>query len=110
MSETATDAGTPAQVQLTVSQIQLDLKNGLTRDNIQAKYELTKKDLKELFSHDKLKGLKTHVKPKFVLVDDTIPEAEGIAVTESPVIEEAPQKNEATEEWAEEEVKTTEEF
>ena len=70
MSET-NGAGAPARVQLTVSGIQADLNNGLTRANIQSKYDLSGKDLKELFSHPKLKGLKTKVAPKFTLVDDT---------------------------------------
>ena len=56
---------------LTVNGIKADLNSGLTRPQIQAKYNLSGKDLKELFSHPKLKGLKTKVAASFILVDDT---------------------------------------
>lgn len=62
----------PVQVKLTVTGVQADLNNGLTREMIKAKYGLTTKDLKDLFAHPKLKGLKTKPKPGFILVDDTI--------------------------------------
>jgi hypothetical protein len=77
-------AAQPAKVQLTVSGIQADLNNGLTRAAIQAKYSLTGKDLKGLFSHPKLKGLKTKPAPAFELVDDT-PDVE---VEAAPIVEE----------------------
>jgi hypothetical protein len=64
-------ATTPRQVQLTVSGVQNDLNNGLSRLMIQAKYNLSGKDLKALFSNPKLKGLKTKTAPGFVLIDDT---------------------------------------
>jgi len=76
------EGGAP-KTQLTVSGIQGDLNNGLTRPQIQAKYNLTGKDLKDLFSHPKLKGLKTKPAPSFVLTDDT-PDAEEVA---APVVE-----------------------
>jgi len=59
------------KVQLTVSGIQEDLNNGLTRAEIQAKYGLSGRDMKSVFSHPKLKGLKTKPAPQFVLTDDT---------------------------------------
>jgi hypothetical protein len=77
-------AAQPAKVQLTVSGIQADLNNGLTRAAIQAKYSLTGKDLKGLFSHPKLKGLKTKPAPAFELVDDT-PDVEEVASVEVEV-------------------------
>ena len=64
-------AAAPQQVELTVSGILADLDNGLTRANIQSKYNLTGKDLATLFKHPKLKGKKTKVAPKFILIDDT---------------------------------------
>jgi len=69
-------AAQAAKVQLTVSGIQGDLKNGLTRAQIQAKYGLSNKDLKGVFTHPKLKGLKTKPAPAFVLTDDTVDSAE----------------------------------
>lgn len=71
---TVAAATTPRQVQLTVSGVQNDLKNGLSRPMIQAKYNLSSKDLKDLFSHPSLKGLKTKVAPGFILIDDTVEE------------------------------------
>ena len=59
------------KVQLTVSGIQEDLNSGLTRAQIQEKYGLTNRDLKSVFTHPKLKGLKTKPAPQFELTDDT---------------------------------------
>ena len=58
------------KVQLTVSGIKADLNQGLSRPEIQAKYGLSTRDLKSLFSHPKLKGLKTKPVPQFELIDD----------------------------------------
>ena len=59
------------KTQITVSGIQADLNNGLTRVEIQAKYSLSGRDMKTLFAHPKLKGLKTKPAPSFELIDDT---------------------------------------
>lgn len=66
-------AAAPQQAQLTTSGILADLENGLTRDMIQVKYKLTKKDVTDLFKHPALKGKKTKAAPGFILVDDTTP-------------------------------------
>jgi hypothetical protein len=84
-------AAAPRQVQLTVSSVQNDLSNGLSRPMIQAKYNLSGKDLKALFSHPKLKGLKTKVAPSFVLIDDTddsIATETANVLVEEPAVEE----------------------
>lgn len=80
------NGGAPQKTQLTVSGILGDLGNGLTRANIQAKYNLTGKDLTALFSHPKLKGKKTTPAPSFVLTDDT-PDEEEVTATAPPVEE-----------------------
>lgn len=58
---------------VTISAILEDLKNGMTRKDINAKYELNPIDIKKLWSHEKLKNKKT---AKYVseleLIDDTI--------------------------------------
>jgi len=74
------------KVQLTVSGIQADLNNGLSREEIRLKYGLTGKDLKGVFSHPKLKGLKTKVGPQYNLVDDT-PEVEVVNEAEGTTTE-----------------------
>lgn len=84
MSEVS-NGGAP-KTQITVSGIQGDLNNGLSRPQIAAKYALSNKDLKELFSHPKLKGLKTKPAPSFILTDDTSNAEEVVA--ETPVVEE----------------------
>lgn len=55
-----------SQVQLSVEGILADLDNGLTRDEIQSKYGLSNKDMKQVFSHPDLKGKKAKTKPGFV--------------------------------------------
>lgn len=69
------------KVQLTVSQILQDLKNGIGRKEIQKRYGLSLVDLKRLFSHPKLKGMKVKPVPQFELTDDT-PNKDGNAVGE----------------------------
>lgn len=56
-----------------VSDVQGMLANGKTRKEIQEHYGLSGKDLKHLFQHSKLKGLKTKkpFAPSFEVVDDT---------------------------------------
>lgn len=69
--------------QITVSGILEDLENGLTRFSnstgydpeigcIADKYDLTAKEVRRLFQHEKLKGKKTHKVEKitFELIDD----------------------------------------
>jgi len=74
----------PVRTQLTVSGIQADLNNGLSRPQIQSKYALSGKDMKDLFSHPKLKGLKTKPAPSFVLTDDTADAVEEVAEMQAP--------------------------
>ena len=75
------NAAVAAKTQLTVSGIKSDLNNGLSRIQIQAKYALSTKDMKDIFSHPKLKGLKTRPTPSFVLTDDTEDAVEEVAET-----------------------------
>ena len=100
-------AAAPQQVQLTVSGILTDLENGLTRANIQSKYNLTGKDLGILFKHPKLKGKKTKVAPKFILIDDTEVSIENNGATEA--IEEVQTVEEAVEDTSISEQKSWEE-
>ena len=55
----ATVAAPVVKIKVTVSSIQDDLKQGLSRDDIKAKYGLSADQLKAVFQHEKLKGLKT---------------------------------------------------
>lgn len=81
------NGGAPQKTQLTVSGILGDLGNGLTRANIQAKYNLTGKDMVSLFAHPKLKGKKTTPAPSFVLTDDTPDEVDATIPTTEEVAE-----------------------
>ena len=60
---------------VTLSSVLEDLKNGMSRKDINAKYELNPIDIKKLWSHEKLKNKKP---AKYVseleLIDDTIVE------------------------------------
>lgn len=60
------------KVQITISSVLEDLNNGVTRVQIQQKYDLTARELKHLFQHPKLKNKKTKPKfePSFEIVDD----------------------------------------
>jgi len=78
----------PTTVQLTVSGVLADLGNGLTRAMIQAKYKLSGKDMKALFSHEKLKGRKTTPAPGFVLIDDTEEVGTAELTDPQPIMEE----------------------
>jgi len=95
---------------LTVTGIQRDLNNGLTRPQIQAKYNLSGKDLKELFSHPKLKGLKTKVAPSFKLVDDTLENDEEVENTIASNSVEGAENASQDEPESELEFKTSEQF
>jgi len=61
----------PAQI--TVSQIMDDLDNGRDRKAIKAKYGLTMDEVKMIFEHPKLKGMRVKKAKvvRFTLVDDT---------------------------------------
>jgi len=80
------------KIQLTISGLLADLKNGLTRDDIGAKYNLNKTQVKQVFKHPKLKNKKTikPVEPLFDLVDDTTaPQLElNLTATPAPEVEE----------------------
>lgn len=59
------------KIKLTIAGILADLKAGLDRKQIKAKYGLSSIDLKRVFQHDKLKGRKVSPLPNFELIDDT---------------------------------------
>lgn len=72
------------KVRLTITQVKNDLALGIDRDGIAEKYGLTKGDVKKLFQHPSLKGLKVKTAPGFDLVDDTVEDdAEEVAETNS---------------------------
>lgn len=62
---------TPVEkVDITITSVLKDLSEGLDRKQIGKKYSLSPIDTKRLFSHPKLKGMKTRPQPKFNLLDD----------------------------------------
>ena len=59
------------QINLKISEVLTALDNGMTRDDIQEKYNLSTRQLKSIFQHPKLKGKKTKFIQVLVnLVDD----------------------------------------
>jgi hypothetical protein len=59
------------QINLKISEVLTALDNGMTRDDIQEKYNLSTRQLKSIFQHPKLKGKKTKSIQVLVnLVDD----------------------------------------
>jgi hypothetical protein len=58
--------------QIKISDIITDLDNGVTRAQIAAKYDITDREVKALFTHPKLKGKKAKKAfvPSFEIVDD----------------------------------------
>lgn len=70
--------------EISIRGILTDLENGLTRTttsqgyveavgSIETKYNLSKADVKEMFTHELLKNRKTRKAPNFRLVDDVTP-------------------------------------
>ena len=78
----------PAQI--TVSQIVEDLENGRDRKAIKFKYGLTAEELKMIFEHPKLKGMRVKKSKvmRFTLVDDTVDAAQTSIPMETPSLEE----------------------
>lgn len=70
----ANNATTEGPIVLTVTGIINDLNDGIDRDGIATKYNLTKAEVTELFKHPKLTGLRARKKipVRFTLVDDTV--------------------------------------
>lgn len=66
---------------ITLSQIVTDVESGLTRVEIQKKYSLTGPDMRNIFSHPKLKNLRAK-KVTIEFIDDS--ETENIEVIEEP--------------------------
>jgi hypothetical protein len=81
------------------------LDEGLTRDEIAARYELPKAAVARIFKHPALKGKKTKPGPGFILVDDTVSPATAQVVTaaevSAPVVAEAKAEEAAPEVKAE---------
>jgi hypothetical protein len=70
-------------IDISISAVLLDLKNGLTRQDIKEKYNLNGVQLKHVFSHPKLKFKKTvRATVQINIVDDT-PETPVPVPTES---------------------------
>jgi len=76
----AESATTQGPITLTVTGIINDLNDGIDRDGIATKYDLTKAEVTELFKHPKLTGLRARKKipVRFTLVDDTVIPAASI--------------------------------
>lgn len=71
---TVANNATTEPIVLTVTGIINDLNDGIDRDGIATKYNLTKAEVTELFKHPKLTGLRARKKipVRFTLVDDTV--------------------------------------
>ena len=71
-ANTITEERTAPPAQITVSQIVEDLENGRDRKAIKAKYGLTVDEVKMIFEHPKLKGMRVKKARtvRFTLVDD----------------------------------------
>ena len=62
--------------EIKISEILNLLDKGYTRDMLKEHYSLTNKEIKNLFTHPKLRGLKAKKAMSFEIVDDTVePEA-----------------------------------
>ena len=71
-ANTITEERTAPPAQITISQIVEDLENGRDRQTIKAKYGLTADEVKMIFEHPKLKGMRVKKARtvRFTLVDD----------------------------------------
>ena len=62
--------------EIKISEILDLLEKGYTRDMLKEYYSLTNKEIKNLFTHPKLRGLKAKKALSFEIIDDTVePEA-----------------------------------
>lgn len=84
MNETNETGSRTEPIQLTISGLINDLRNGITRcegdlgydktkGSIQEKYNLTKSEVKEIFKNPKLAGIKVKIakEARYILTDDT---------------------------------------
>ncbi|HRT02628.1 MAG TPA: hypothetical protein P5513_01660 [Candidatus Diapherotrites archaeon] len=58
--------------EIKISEILNLLEKGYTRDMLKKHYSLTNKEIKNLFTHPKLKGLKAKKALSFEIIDDTV--------------------------------------
>ena len=84
------EEATAPPAQITVSQIVEDLESGIDRKAIKFKYGLTAEELKMIFEHPKLKGMRVKKSKvmRFTLVDDTVDAAQTSIPMETPSLEE----------------------
>lgn len=77
----ANNATTEGPITLTVTGIINDLNEGIDREGIAKKYNLSKTEVTELFKHPKLAGLRARKKiaVRFTLIDDTVVTAAELA-------------------------------
>ena len=70
--------------EIKISEILNLLDKGYTRDMLKEYYSLTNKEIKNLFTHPKLRGLKAKKAMSFEIVDDTEETPEAVMVQETP--------------------------
>ena len=68
--------------EIKISEVISLLDKGYTRDMVKEYYSLTAKEIKNLFTHPKLRGLKAKKANSFQIVDDTEEMPEAIVVQE----------------------------
>lgn len=71
------------QLVISVEGILSDLDNGLDREQIGARYGLTKAEVREMFKHPRLKGKKPKKQSRFILVDSSEALSQGISDSDS---------------------------
>lgn len=88
-STQSTMSSTPAVI--TVSGVIKDLENGLDRDKIAAKYNLTAAEIKIMFQHPSLKGKRVRKNKittlRFQLVDDTVESMETVDPNQTSILD-----------------------
>ena len=88
-STQSTMSSTPAVI--TVSGVIKDLENGLDRDKIAEKYNLTAAEIKIMFQHPSLKGKRVRKNKittlRFQLVDDTVEPMETVDPNQTSILD-----------------------
>lgn len=89
---TAVKAEPKQKVEVSIPSIKEDLKNGVTRKEMQEKYGLLRADIIKIFKHPELKGLKVHTAaqkapkakrtPNFILKDSDGNDVTDVAISE----------------------------
>lgn len=90
-------------IKIKIADLIKDTEDGLKRQDIAKKYDLSMKDVTDIFKHEKLKNLRAKTQPKYILVDDKNEEDEKVDESTEDTKEDATEDTKEDVEESEEE-------